>query len=49
MLHLTDRSTKRIKDWLQDSDADNIRIAMKTAGCTGLMYEVVLGGDFNVL
>ena len=49
MLHLTDRSTKRIKDWLKDSHTDNIRIAMKTAGCTGLMYEVVLGGDFNVL
>ena len=48
MLYLTDSSTNRIKKWLADNPEKHVRLQMKTAGCTGLMYEVVLDDKFNV-
>lgn len=48
MLYLTNEASSRIAKWTSDSEVSSVRIAMRTAGCTGLMYEVVLGGDFNI-
>jgi|TARA_R110002153_G_scaffold89959_1_gene219993 iron-sulfur cluster assembly protein len=49
MLYLTDSAKSRVKHWLAENSSKSIRIAMKTAGCTGLMYEVVLGEDFDIM
>ena len=48
MLYLTDKATNRIQKWLEETGKKNVRISMKTAGCTGLMYEVVLDDNFDV-
>jgi iron-sulfur cluster assembly accessory protein len=48
MLYLTDSATNRIKKWLAEDGKKNVRISMKTAGCTGFMYEVVLDDNFDV-
>jgi iron-sulfur cluster assembly protein len=48
MLFLTDKATNRIHKWIEESGQKNVRVAMKTAGCTGLMYEVVLDDKFDV-
>ena len=48
MLFLTDKATSRVHKWLTETDKKNVRISMKTAGCTGLMYEVTLDDDFDV-
>jgi len=47
MLYLTDNAEKRIAKWLSDTNKKAIKISMKTAGCTGLMYEVVLADSFD--
>ena len=47
MLYLTDNAEKRITSWLSDSNSNAIKIAMKTAGCTGLMYEVEIADGFD--
>lgn len=47
MLHLTDNAKKRIIKWLGQNEASDIKIAMRTAGCTGLMYEVKLADVFD--
>lgn len=47
MLYLTNDAEKRIVKWLQDNNAKSIKISMKTAGCTGLMYEVVIADGFD--
>lgn len=49
MLYLTSSAEKRIGTWLNENNAKSIRLSFKTAGCTGLMYEVVLGDDLNIL
>lgn len=48
MLYLTNNAETRIKKWLKENNAKSIRLSMKTAGCTGLMYEVVIAEDFEV-
>lgn len=48
MLHLTDSANKRLVEWALPNGND-IRIKMATAGCTGLMYEVILCDDYNPL
>lgn len=47
MLYLTSKAKTRINKWLGSNDATSIKIAMRTAGCTGLMYEVVLADSFD--
>lgn len=47
MLFLTDNATKRIIKWIDQNDASSIKIKMRTAGCTGLMYEVILADGFD--
>jgi iron-sulfur cluster assembly protein len=49
MLYLTDSATNRIQKWTSDNNTSAIRLSFKTAGCTGLMYEVVLNESFDVL
>jgi len=48
MLYLTDRAKDRVKKWLSENPNKHVRVQMKTAGCTGLMYEVVLDDKFSV-
>lgn len=47
MLFLTENATKRIIKWTTQNDVPDIKIKMRTAGCTGLMYEVVLTDSFD--
>ena len=47
MLYLTNDAEIRINKWLTDNNAKSIKISMKTAGCTGLMYEVIIATGFN--
>lgn len=49
MLYLTDSAETRIKKWTAENNTSSIRLSFKTAGCTGFMYEVVLGDSFDVL
>lgn len=49
MLYLTDSAKARIQKWIDDTGVDGIKIHMKTAGCTGIMYEVQPLNDFNPL
>ena len=49
MLYLTDTAKARVQKWF-DGEPDspkNIRIALRKAGCTGLMYEVVFDKSFD--
>jgi len=48
MLYLTDDSTTRIKKWLSQNPGKKVRLSIKTAGCTGFMYEVTLDEKFNI-
>jgi|TARA_B100000963_G_C22311234_1_gene530139 iron-sulfur cluster assembly protein len=48
MLYLTDNSTTRIKKWLSQNPGKKARLSIKTAGCTGFMYEVLLDEKFNI-
>ena len=48
MLYLTDKVKDRVKKWLSENPNKHVRVQMKTAGCTGLMYEVVLDDKFSV-
>ncbi|MDA9373889.1 iron-sulfur cluster assembly accessory protein [bacterium] len=47
MLYLTSNAEKRITKWLGSNPQASIKIAMRTAGCTGLMYEVKLTDEFD--
>ena len=47
MLYLTDKAKDRVKKWLSENPGKHVRVQMKTAGCTGLMYEVVLDDKFQ--
>jgi iron-sulfur cluster assembly protein len=49
MLSLTDKARNRIEKWISDTGSDGIKVHMKTAGCTGIMYEVQLLDNFNPL
>jgi iron-sulfur cluster assembly protein len=49
MLYLTDSAKNRIKKWIGESEFNGIKIEMKTAGCTGIMYEVKLLENLNPL
>ena len=50
MLFLTPNAKSRIDKLLsENTDAKGILIEMKTAGCTGIMYEVKLLTDINPL
>ena len=49
MLYLTETAEKRIKKWTENDSDKIVRISIKTAGCTGLMYEVVLDNSYNIL
>lgn len=48
MLFLTDKAKDRVHKWLKETGKKHVRISMKTAGCTGLMYEVQLDDKFDV-
>lgn len=49
MLFLTDSAKRRINSLLSVSESTGIYISMKTAGCTGLMYNVELAENINPL
>ena len=48
MLYLTDNATQRIRTWLSQNPEKHVRLHIKTAGCTGFMYEVQLDDNFNI-
>ena len=49
MLYLTDSAKNRLTKWIENEDSTFVRISFKTAGCTGLMYEVVLDHKIDLV
>lgn len=49
MLYLTDSAKERLSKWVGNEDSTFVRLSFKTAGCTGLMYEVVLDHKIDLV
>lgn len=49
MLYLTDSANERLTKWVKESESNFVRLSFKTAGCTGLMYEVILEDKIDVV